>query len=65
MDYRKLQEKLTDTFIGYQWRLENPLPRPHETEEMILHYQTDVLFHRKVQSLVAGVIHVIQEISDE
>jgi hypothetical protein len=61
-DYNLLAEKLTDAFVQYQWRLENPMPIPYKTpDEINMHYLTDSMFHAKVDSLVAGVLHIVQE----
>jgi len=58
---RDLQDKLTDAFVNYQWRLENPMPPPGETQEMRIHkYLCDSMFHAKVDVLVAGVLDMVQ-----
>lgn len=57
-----LYNDLAEAFIRYQHRLENPLTVPDKTmEEMIFHYQTDDIFHKKVQSIVSGVMHIIDK----
>ena len=62
----KFAEDLTDMFIAYQWRLDNPMPSPRDTkEEMILKYQTDSLFHAKVNALVGGVMHTLYRIQNQ
>ena len=62
IDKKALQDALTNAFIGYQHRLDCPMPIPHETEEMIiLKYRTDPSFHAKVKSLVSGVMRIVGE----
>jgi hypothetical protein len=58
--YNLLQDSLRDVFIRYQWRLDNPMPSPRETNQDIeMHYLTNTLFHAKVDVLCAGVIDVV------
>ncbi|MFT6550532.1 MAG: hypothetical protein ACJA1I_000560 [Zhongshania marina] len=60
VDKKAIYNDLVKEFIGYQWRLENPMPATGETEEMIIaHFQTDAIFNRRVNRLVAGVMHVL------
>ena len=60
-----LSDKLVDGFIHYQWRLDNPFPSPSEMDgnisqpPWITQYQTDSMFHAKVQNLVAGVMGIV------
>lgn len=62
IDKKALSDALTEAFIGYQHRLDCPLPTPHETEEMIiLKYKTDPIFHTKVRSLVSGVMRIVNK----
>lgn len=62
IDKKALSDALTVAFIGYQHRLDCPMPIPHETEEMIiLKYRTDPLFHAKVESMVSGVMRIVGE----
>ena len=62
IDKKALQDALTNALIGYQHRLDCPMPIPHETEEMIiLKYRTDPSFHAKVKSLVSGVMRIVGE----
>ncbi|MBS7349215.1 MAG: hypothetical protein KIG95_03485 [Comamonas sp.] len=62
IDKKALSDALTKAFIGYQHRLDCPMPIPHETEEMtILKYRTDPIFHAKVKSLVSGVMQIVGE----
>lgn len=57
IDKNKLSSDLLDLFIVYQWRLENPIPLPNESEELIFnHYRNDRLFHNKVKSMACGVM---------
>ena len=58
----KLHDDLTDAFIHYQYNLEKPFDGWTEPQEKkIAHYQTDGLFHAKVDNMVAGVIRVVLE----
>ena len=58
--YNVLQDRLTNKFIVYQWRLDNPMPTADETvEKMRMHYLNNPLFHARVCSLVAGVIDTV------
>ena len=42
MNKRQLSDELTDAFIEYQWRLDNPFPAYDETSAIkILKYQSD------------------------
>lgn len=58
MKLQKLQDDLTEMFIGYQCRLDSPM---HCTlkSEAIIKYQNDQIFHAKVDQLVAGVMMVV------
>ena len=57
LDKQLFSDELTDMFIGYQWRLDKPMPSPEDTKEaMILKYHSDPMFRSKVQQLVAGVM---------
>ncbi len=60
--YNLLQDKLTDAIINFYWRLEHPFPVVGESFQMMTaHYITDQLFHAKVQSMVAGLIGIVQD----
>lgn len=67
MNKLRLEEKLTDNFIMYQWRLENPMPTPEELSEntsvhpAIKKYSLDPYFNFKVKNLVTSVMHSIHE----
>lgn len=62
IDKNKLNSDLLDSFIAYQWRLENPMPLPNESEELIFnHYRNDRLFHNKVRSMAAGVMSILDK----
>ena len=62
IDKNALADDLTEVFIAYQHRLDCPMPNPTETEEAIyLKYRSDPIFHAKVDSLVAGVMHTIHK----
>ena len=59
-NFRKIADELTDKFINYQYRLENPFPSPTETPAaMLLKYRNDLIFHHKVQAMVAGVMSTV------
>ena len=62
MDKQALREELTDAFIVYQYRLDQPFPSATETREaMILKYRNDPLFHAKVTSMVSGVMYIVSK----
>ena len=59
---RKLHDDLTENFIYYQHRLENPMPTQNESKrELINRYQTDFLFHKKVDNITYNVMRVIEK----
>lgn len=61
MNKPALANELTETFIEYQWRLDNPFPSPEQTKEnMYLKYRSDSMFHAKVDSLVFGVMFIVE-----
>ena len=58
----EISKDLTDAFIRYQFRLENPMPSPKETFALMVdYYRNDPVFHSKVQSLVGGVMQIISK----
>jgi hypothetical protein len=58
----KIYDKLVNSFIGYQYRLENPFPQPNENYDLMLFkFKSDYIFNAKVKSLACGVMHVIDE----
>ena len=61
MDRQKLADDLTDQFIEYQWRLENPMPDPNQTAASIAMYRNDYVFRHKVQNWVSGVMNVVDK----
>jgi hypothetical protein len=62
MDNNALYNDLTEAFIVYQYRLDNPMPAPNETMEvMILKYRSDPIFNAKVKSMVSGVMHIVSK----
>ena len=61
MNRQKLADDLTDQFIEYQWRLENPMPDPNQTATSIVMYQNDFVFRNKVQNWVSGVMHIVDK----
>jgi hypothetical protein len=57
-----LSEKLIDAFIVYQHRLDQPMPLPTDTlATMQAKYRTDTLFHARVATLTAGVMHIVTD----
>jgi len=61
MNRQKLADDLTDQFIEYQWRLDNPMPDPNQTAASIVMYQNDFVFRNKVQNWVSGVMHIVDK----
>jgi hypothetical protein len=62
IDRDKLTRYLTDMFITYQWRLDNPMPMPDESQKEMAHkYMSDVMFNRKVKALVCAVMVTVDE----
>lgn len=60
IDMRRLDYELTEAFIGYQHRLDNPFPSSTETEAAVrAKYMNDPVFHAKVRSLVVGVMDIV------
>jgi len=63
MKHNKLEElhtELTNAFIDYQFRLDNPFPSKYESKDIkILKYQANPIFRSKVESLVCGVISIV------
>jgi len=58
----KLHGALTDAFIHYQYNLEKPFDGWTESrEKKIAHYQTDGIFHAKVDNIAAGVMSIVLE----
>jgi len=61
-DKKALHDDLTDAFIVYQHRLEQPFPSATETmETMVQKYRNDPLFHARVASLVSGVMRLVSK----
>ena len=62
LDKQALYDDLTDAFIHYQYGLEHPMATPLETREVRVQlYRTNSMFNARVQSLVGGVIHIIDK----
>ena len=57
----KLTEELTKGFIAYLWALENPFTSKPTEQHMFNQYRSNWLFNRKVDSMVAGVLRVVDE----
>lgn len=65
MDRERLRRELLDRFVEYQYRLDSPMPTPSETQETyVLAYLSDVIFRRKVDSLVAGVMEIVRRVDE-
>jgi hypothetical protein len=65
IDKRALHDELTEMFIVYQHRLDQPFPSDTESPEAIrLKYMNDPIFHSKVASLVSGVMHIVDKYID-
>ena len=61
----RLRRELVDGFVKYQYRLDNPMPTPGETQETyVLAYLSDRIFRRKVDSLVAGVMEIVRQVGE-
>ncbi len=61
-DKEAIYDDLLKAFVAYQYRLENPMPKPEDTEDfMRMHYQSDAMFNRRVKSLVSGVMHILDK----
>lgn len=62
VDKEAIYEDLLKAFVDYQYRLENPMRKPEETEVFIrMHYQSDAMFNRRVKSLASGVMAVLDK----
>ena len=60
IDMRRLSDDLTEAFIRYQHRLDNPFPSSTETEAVAREkYMNDPVFYTKVRSLVVGVMDIV------
>ena len=60
----ELQDKLTEEFIQYQYRLDNPMPTPDESFSLMLRkYRDDIAFNHKVKNLVAGVMRIVGDVA--
>jgi hypothetical protein len=61
IDKTKLHNDLTAAFINYQWRLENPMPAPGETQGKIAdHYNYDYMFRKKVDSMACHTMFIFE-----
>lgn len=62
IDRKALHSDLIELFIGYQQRLDEPMPSPSESQDMIMiKYHTDPIFRSKILSLAANVMHVVNK----
>ena len=62
VDKRAMQDELTEKFINYQYRLDNPMPSTKETPESIRHcYFSNIIFRAKVDSIVAAIMVTLDE----
>jgi len=60
IDYNNLEERLTNAFVEYQWRLDAPFPLTNESREVKeAHYYTNAVFRAKITALVAGVLDIV------
>jgi len=60
VDKYALADDLTKGFINYQYNLDNPMSFPSE-KELIQTYQLDHIFHRKIDSMVSGVMMILDK----
>jgi hypothetical protein len=61
---KALHDELTEGFINYQMMLDNPMPTTNPTQSLkpgVLAYQTDVMFRHKVDTMVSGVMHIVNK----
>lgn len=66
IDYKRaLHDELKNTFIKYQFNLDNPFPREITPSSLIIKYQSDVYFKAKVDSLVYGVMDIVSRHVDK
>ena len=62
IDKRAIADDLTATFIEYQYRLDHPMPSTTETyTTYVLAYRSDPVFHAKVDSMVAAIMHTLDK----
>lgn len=64
IDLKALHVDLTEAFINFQHRLENPMPlnaRSEDIETKIMRYRTDTIFHSKVASMTAHVMNIVSK----
>lgn len=62
IDKRALANDLTEAFITYQHRLDFPIPSCSETRDsIIMKYNSDPIFHAKVEALVYGVMQILSK----
>ena len=62
IDKKAMRRELLDAFIGYQYRLDQPFQSPTESLlEIRIKYMDDPIFRTKVQSLVSGVMIIIDK----
>ena len=59
---RYITDDLTSAFSAYQYRIENPMPQAGESlKTYIYEYQNNRIFHAKVDSIVSGVMVIIEK----
>lgn len=57
-----LKDDLTNGFIRYQYNLDYPSPAPYTTfDDMSVKYRHDAIFSNKVDSMVAGVLTILNK----
>ena len=60
VDLDTVRDKLTERFIDYFYRLENPIPSKTETQHIKkIQCAYDPIFRNKVEFMVHGVLNVI------
>ena len=60
VDKYALADDLTKGFINYQYNLDNPMSFPSQ-EELHRSYTRDPIFRRKIDSMVSGVMMILDK----
>ena len=59
---RNLHNNLIESFAAYQYRLDNPMPTPHETQDTYFNkYKNDALFRAKVEQIAARIMVLVDK----
>ena len=61
VDLKKIHDELTEAFINYQYRIENPMMKPTDKEDAEFMYRADHVFNSKVKSLTSGVMSIVSK----